>query len=590
VTSGRSNRRQVLIAASILLLCAPGAARAQSGAADVVRRGRIHGGARPPAGFFELVARDPHAFEFRHGWLERARTVRARRQALRAQGAWSQLNAPSAAAAPAGAAAAVSGTLRYPTFMAFFANTGPTDSALFDSAQVAGRFWGTAPAPPYSVTTYYQELSGGRLTVTGSVIGRGIRVSQNDTFYAGPGTCRGLCTSSGVPTLIAELVQHADSTVDFARFADSATGYVPAIVIFDPQIGGECYLVNPAANRSIWAHRFSMSGWQFEGVGPGPIVTGDSINGKPVLIDDYIIEGGQGGNTGCTQGQLAAIGTVTHETGHLFGLPDLYDTGNTTEGLGYWDLMAAGGDNQPYRPAHMSAWSLATLGWVMEVPVTMSRTVTAGPVETSDTAYIVPIAGTAHNEYFLIENRQPIGSDSMMKGPGLLIYHVDTVLITARLSTNSVNALVPHGLWVVEADGNNNLNCAPGQSCDNRGDAGDPFPGSAGTTVFGAGTTPPANANSGAFAAVLLDSIGQLAANGPVRFRVWFPDQAPGSVVESQILNGSGALAPDELAALDGLGNRNGRFDLGDFVAWLDRNPGALSAAAVSRLLKALRP
>jgi len=574
----------------VLIIGAPRAARAQSGAADVERRGMIHGGARPPVGFYEMLARNPHAFEFRHGWLERARAVRRTREALRARGAWGRLNAPPAPAAPAGAPTAVGGTLRYPTFMAFFANTGPTDSALFDSAQVTGRFWGTAPAPPYSVTTYYQELSVGRLTVTGSVIGRGIRVSQDDTFYAGPGACRGLCNSSGVPALIVELVQHADSAVDFAAFADPATGYVPAIVIFDPQIGGECYLVNPAANRSIWAHRFSMSGWQFDGVGPGAIATKDSINGKPVLVDDYIIEGGQGGNAGCTQGQLAAIGTVTHETGHLLGLPDLYDTSNNSEGLGFWDLMSAGGDLQPYRPAHMSAWSLATLGWITEVPVTTSLTVTVGPVETSDTAFIVPIAGTPHNEYFLLENRQPIGSDSMMKGPGLLVYHVDTVLMAARAPFNMVNAIVPHALWVVEADGNNNLNCAPGQACDNRGDAGDPFPGSAGNTTLGAETTPAASSNAGAFAAVLIDSIRQVAANGPVRFRVWFPDQAPGSAVESQVLTGSSALTPEELRALDGLGNRNGRFDLGDFVAWLDRNPGALSPAVVGRLLRSVRP
>jgi immune inhibitor A len=574
----------------VLLAAVAHAARAQSGAADVVRRGLAHGGARPPAGFYAVLARDPHAFEFRHGWLERGRTVRRHRQALRARGAWRSLNAPVARAAATAAATAVSGTLRYPTFMVFFANTGPADSAVFDSAQVSARFWGTAPAPPYSVTTYYHEISVGRLTVSGSVLGRGIRVSQNDTVYAGPGTCRGLCGSSGVPTLIAELVQHADSTVDFAAFADSATGYVPAIVVLDPQVGGECYLVTPAADRSIWAHRFSMSGWQFDGLGPGAIATNDSLNGRPVLVDDYIIQGGQGGTTGCTQGQLAPIGTVAHETGHLFGLPDLYDTGNNTEGLGFWDLMATGNELQAYRPAHMSAWSLATLGWITEVPVTTSQTVTAAPVETSDTAFIIPIAGTPHHEYFLLENRQPIGSDSMMKGPGLLVYHVDTVLLASRLPTNMVNAIAPHALWVVEADGHGNLDCAPAQACSNRGDAGDPFPGSAANTTFGAGTTPPANANSGAFAAVLIDSIQQLAANGPVRFRVWFPDQAPGGDVASEVLVGTSPLTTEQLAALDGLGNRNGRFDLGDFVAWLDRNPGVLTAAQVGRLLWSIRP
>ena len=502
-----------------LLVCASHALRAQSGAADVERRGMAHGGARPPEGFYRMLARDNRAFEFRHGWLERSRAVRRNRQLLRARSAWRLLNATAAGAVPAGAPTAVAGALRYPTFMVFFANTGPADSALFDSTQVAGTFWGTAPAPPYSITTYYQELSVGRLTVSGSVIRRGIRVSQNDTFYAGPGICRGLCGSSRVPNLISELLQHADSTVDFSRFVDTSTGYVPAIVILDPQVGGECYLVNSAANRSIWAHRYAYSGWT-----GAPYQTNDPWPGHPgqfVKVDDYIIQGGQGGSDGCTSGQLAPIGTVTHETGHLFGLPDLYDTQLATEGLGFWDLMSAGNELQPYRPAHMSAWSLATLGWVAEVPVTAPMTVTAGPIEASDSAFIVPLAGTSGNEFYLLENRQPVGSDSMLMGPGLLVYHLDAALMAQRMGSNLVNAIFPHALWLVEADNLNQLNSACGRPC--RGDAGDPFPGTAANTAFGFGTTPAATTNGGGFAGVVVDSIQQLAPFGPIRFRVTFP-------------------------------------------------------------------
>ena len=122
-----------------LVLCLGGAVRAQaqSGAADVERRGRIHGGARPPAGFYEMLARDPHAFGFKHGLLERARAVRQNRQALRARGAFNLLNAQSLAlAASPQAATAVSGTLRYPTFMPFFSNTSLDDGLLMDSATV----------------------------------------------------------------------------------------------------------------------------------------------------------------------------------------------------------------------------------------------------------------------------------------------------------------------------------------------------------------------------------------------------------------------------------------------------------------------
>ena len=502
---------------------AGGGAGGGGGGADVIRLGLARGGARPPAAFYRMLGRHPDAFTFRHGWLARARRVRETRAALRARGAWSTLNAPAAlarVAAPGLAGgAALGGTLRYPTLIPLFSNTTATDSAVMDPAAVAAEFWGSGAPPPYSVTTYYREVSGGLLTVTGSVIPP-IRVSRPDTFYSGGAACEGLCSpldGNRVPDLIVELLRHADSTVNFAAFADSTTDTVPAIVILDPQVGAECYLLYPPAASSIWSHRFSLSGW-----GVGPFVTNDSINGRPVIVDDYIIQGGEGGRTGCAPGALAPIGTVTHETGHLFGLPDLYDTGGQTEGLGRWDLMSEGNELAPYRPAHMSAWSLATLGWITEVPLTSGQTVVAAPVETGRTAYVIPLAGTAGREFFLLENRQPIGSDSMMYGPGLMIYHLDTLLMDQRLATNTVNAIWPHALAVEEASGDTGLDCVYPAACNDRGDAGDPFPGASGNTRFGAATRPAANGNAGRFGGVVVDSIRQVAPFGAVSFRVRF--------------------------------------------------------------------
>ena len=524
--------------ALVLALGAAPRARAQAGspgAADIIHRGLIHGGARPPAGFYRFVAAHPHAFEFSHGWLARARAVREHRAALRARGDWQLLRLPAgllrggavapslaAAAGPVAAGTAVGGTLRYPTFLPLFSNTSAADSEVMDPAAVASEFWGTAAAPPYSITTYYQEISDSLLTVTGTVIPP-IRVSKTDTFYAGGPGCQGLCGTSGVPALIEELLDSAAATVDFAQYADSSTNYVPAIVILDPQVGGECYeLYGPAAN-SIWAHRFSLSGW-----GYGPYQTKDSLNGKPVYVDDYIIQGGEGGGQGtaypgCTPGFLAPIGTVTHETGHLFGLPDLYDVSEATEGIGRWDLMSEGNEQKPWRPSHMSAWSLATLGWITEIPITTAQTDTAPPIETGRVAYLLPLAG-APTEFFLLENRQPLGSDSMMYGPGLMIYHLDTLLMDERGFSNGnyVNAAWPHALAVEEAEGDTGLDCTYPSACNDRGDAGDPFPGTSGNTSFGPATRPAALTNAGAFAGVEVDSIRQLAPFGAMTFHVTF--------------------------------------------------------------------
>ncbi|HVM43782.1 MAG TPA: M6 family metalloprotease domain-containing protein [Gemmatimonadales bacterium] len=709
-------------------------ARAQQGGADVIRRGLAHRGARPPAGFYRMASR-PGAFEFKHGWLARARQVRLNRQALRAAGAWGQLNRRMALSAPAASATAVGGVLRYPTFLPLFKNTSATDSALQDPSNVAAEFWGTTPAPPYSITTYYREISGGRLTVTGTVLPP-IRVSQTDTFYSGGSSCRGFCPG-GVTTLIQELVRHADSTVDFSAFADSATGIVPAVVILDPQVGAECYLVYGPASNSIWAHRWSLTGW-----GVGPDTTKDTINGHPVVIDDYIIQGGQGGSSGCDPGALAPIGTVTHETGHLFGLPDLYDVNYYTEGIGMWDLMSEGNELTPTRPAHMSAWSLATLGWITEVPLATPQTVTASPIETGDTAYVVPLGAAVPNEMFLVENRQRIGSDSMMWGPGLMIYHLDTALMDQRLPDNDVNAVLPHALAVEEAAGDTGLNCTYPAACNDRGDAGDPFPGTSGNTAFGPGTKPAARTDVGVPAGIRIDSIRQLTPFGAMSFRLsfggvtsvtasdttatvivdgartaqfrdlfvdgsthtiaidsaqvsvngrtqyvfsswsdgqarqhtvtgaaagasytaqvyrrylfrvtvlgagsvaatrtlepsvgsfltegdsvtltpvpaagsafvgWSVDTVTGSQVlalkasrsyslvatfagsadvVNQLLTGHSSLTAGQLVVLDGLGNNNGTLDLGDFVAWLDRNPGVLTPQAARLLAKVRR-
>ena len=58
------------------------------------------------------------------------------------------------------------------------------------------------------------------------------------------------------------------------------------------------------------------------------------------------------------------IGVCAHELGHLvFGWPDLYDTDESSEGLGNWCLMGGGSWNgRGDVPAHPSAWCKARTG------------------------------------------------------------------------------------------------------------------------------------------------------------------------------------------------------------------------------------
>ncbi|HKI94457.1 MAG TPA: M6 family metalloprotease domain-containing protein [Gemmatimonadales bacterium] len=493
---------------------------------DVTALGLAHGGARPPAGYYAMKSLHPRAFEFslQNGWIVRAHAVAARRDAWRASALMPGLSAAPTASQPAGGI--LHGDLNVPAFLILYANT---DSTTLTSAvswsTIVKRLYGTQIAPPYSVTSYYRELSHDSLRVNGTVY-PWKRVPGADTLYEGPAGCDGLCSVSGVPRLIEDIVAAEDANVNFGQFDNDGPdgipnsgdddGYVDALVLLDPEVGSECQLVTPGVSNNIWAHRYTYSGW----TGHDLQTNDPAANGGYIKIRDYIIQGAQGGDNGCTPNQPQAMGVVAHETGHLFGLPDLYDTGpQGTSGIGRWGLMASGGERTPTRPAYMSAWSRATLGWVTEVPITRDTSVVLSPAELSDTALVLPIANT--NEYFLLENRQQLGSDVYLYAPGLLVWHVDSVLMRQREPANIVNALSPHALRLEQADGLAQLDL-PGASLTNRGDAGDPYPGSTNSTEFGFATTPSSADNSGNPSYVTVSDITQVSPGGAISASILF--------------------------------------------------------------------
>ena len=172
-----------------------------------------------------------------------------------------------------------------------------------------------------------------------------------------------------------------------------------------------------------------------------------------------------------------------HEFGHAFSLPDLYDTSHpqNTQQDGNWDLMSdgawGGDDATPSSPSHMSAWSKAFLGWIKPREVTAnSKGLSLRNVETFPEAVKIPISSKS---YYLLEARAKTGFDRSLKGPELLVWKVDEDAVNAGLPLNKVNAdATKLGLELLQADGKHQLDSNAG----NRGDDGDPFPGSSLTT------------------------------------------------------------------------------------------------------------
>jgi hypothetical protein len=145
----------------------------------------------------------------------------------------------------------------------------------------------------------------------------------------------------------------------------------------------------------------------------------------------------------------------------------------------------------------MGAWSKAALGWVTVDTLPGDAdlgTLTLPPVETSGVVYRVD-ARDGSDEYFLLENRQSGVStyDQALPAPGLLIWQIDAGVVDVRWAQNTVNAFDHMGVWLRQADGLDELGLPGGD----RGDSGDPFPGSTGNTAFNAATNPAARSYEG---------------------------------------------------------------------------------------------
>jgi hypothetical protein len=93
------------------------------------------------------------------------------------------------------------------------------------------------------------------------------------------------------------------------------------------------------------------------------------------------------------------------------------------------------------RPQHMSAWSKERLGWLTPTVLdpSVKQELVLGPVENStNQCFKIPVRPDG-SEYFLLENRQRIGFDNSVPGPGLLIWRVvygRPILETANGVTN----------------------------------------------------------------------------------------------------------------------------------------------------------
>lgn len=328
-------------------------------------------------------------------------------------------------------------------------------------------FFSTGVIPTGSVREYYDEVTHGLVTITGEVVGP-YRLPQTMAQYANNESGLG-SVAPNAQTMARDAAQYANADVNFLPYDNDGDGFVDAYVVVHAGPGAESTL-NPG---HIWSHKWVLGGNPF------------SADGTQIFA--YL-----------TVPEDARIGVCCHELGHLlFGFPDLYDTDQSSEGVGNWCLMGGGSWNGGGdTPAHPCAWAKADQGWVSVTNVTSNSVVNIADVKSSHRVYRLSKDGASGSEYFLIENRQLTGFDSKLPGDGLLIWHIDD-----SISSNS-NEFHPK-VALEQADGNGDL-----QVGSNRGDKGDPYPGSTGNNEFDNDSTPNSNTYANQNSCVAVKNIG----------------------------------------------------------------------------------
>lgn len=325
-----------------------------------------------------------------------------------------------------------------------------------------------------SVSEYFRDVSGGRLTYT-NLVAPYYTAQRGRDYYTDESVDQPLRAVE----LIKEALDHlVASGLDLSTLSTDSRGFVYALNVF--YAGAR---VNNWA-QGLWPHAYHL-------------LTNYRLRPDAVAHDYQITN----------MGQELTLGTFCHENGHMLcDFPDLYDYGGESAGVGAYCLMCAGGNISPKNPVHVGAYLKHAAGWASDVAtLAPGSTVTLG-AGTNEFGLLRRSA----TEYFIVENRQQSGRDIALPDAGLAIWHVD------EMGDNSDEQMSPaqhYECTLVQADGKSHL-----ERNVNLGDGSDLFHAGH-RDRFGPSTNPPSHWWDGTESALELFDIGPAGASIVVSVR-----------------------------------------------------------------------
>jgi len=330
-------------------------------------------------------------------------------------------------------------------------------------------FFSLGQIPTGSVKEYYREVTNNLVDISGDVVGP-YRLPAKLTDYANGASGMGTVLPNA-QTMAKDAALAIGNAINLQSYDNDGDGYVDAFIVVHAGTGAET-TNNP---NDIWSHKWLVEGGPYKPAGQLA-----SIYGYLTVPED------------------CRLGVCAHELGHLlFGFPDLYDTTNASEGIGDWCLMSSGSwNNNGLTPSHPSAWCKCNQQWVtITIPGANQAGLIIPDVKTGFRVWKLWKGGNPGTEYFLLENRQQAKFDQYNPGAGLLIWHVDDSVTD--------NSTKPHYRVALEqADGQQDL-----EKNNNRGDAGDPYPGTTANNNFTVATIPGSLSYGGVDSSVAVNNI-----------------------------------------------------------------------------------
>ena len=340
--------------------------------------------------------------------------------------------------------------------------------------KMEARLFGRKDDGLLSLAEYYDQVSYGRLRLQGRVT-EWLPLSLPMAAYAGSGY--GLDyrrPDANLGTLVKDAVAAAvKAGVDLAPFDNDRDGHLDGLIVI--HAGGDAAITGN--RRTIWSRTDYLSLF-----GNGPLVQGPLTVDRFSILPEFFYDGAPD-----------SIRVYAHETGHLLGLPDLYDWDLSSLGIGGLGLMGMGMSGAgEWEAVSLESFSKARLGWLSPRSVAGDTVVQLRPLELYPDA--VRLDTPVRGEYFLAEHRAPLGVDRMIPGSGLLLWHVNERALYGNNFDCLERCALPPLIALVQADGENHLERKLVKS-----DPMDLFPGPEGLyRAVGADTGNPAHPFRGA--------------------------------------------------------------------------------------------